>query len=325
MCTSFEAVNKKRELFIFGPVPSRRLGRSLGIDLVPFKTCTYDCLYCQLGRTTHKTVSLTGGFDSGWVISQLQEKLPARPDYITLSGSGEPTLCAGIGDLIRRIRDITDIPVAVLTNGSLLCRANIRRQLAEAHLVIPSLDAGDAAMFDIVNRPHPSLSFEGMLEGLIRFRQEYTGKYWLETVLLRGYTALPAEVAKIAACVEKIKPDRLQLNTATRPPAEACAVPVEAERLHALAEYFNPPAEVVADFRSVHSAAEFQAGAREIFEMLRRRPCTADDIAAGLNIHRNEVAKYLEELTALNKIELCPVDGRTYYQALKTQDRDAGV
>jgi len=156
----------------------------LGVDLVPFKTCTYDCIYCQLGRTTNKTVERRQWVPLDDVLAELKEKLATRPDYITLSGSGEPTLYSRLDELIAGIRSMTDVPVAVLTNGSLLWQEDVRRQLMDAHLVIPSLDAGQGAMFQAVNRPHESISFEQMLEGLIAFREEYYGEYWLEVFLL---------------------------------------------------------------------------------------------------------------------------------------------
>ncbi|MGD2175646.1 MAG: radical SAM protein, partial [Candidatus Brocadiaceae bacterium] len=157
---------------VFGPVPSRRLGRSLGIDLVPFKTCSYDCIYCQLGRTTLKTTERREWVPLDLVLEEVEEKLNSEPDYITLSGSGEPTLFSRLGELIGHIKNITDIPVAVLTNGSLLWRKTVRDNLQEADLVIPSLDAGNESMFRYVNRPAPQLSFYEVAEGLITFRRE---------------------------------------------------------------------------------------------------------------------------------------------------------
>ena len=138
---------------IFGPVPSRRLGRSLGIDLVPHKTCSYDCIYCQLGRTTCKTIERKEWVPLDAVVAELETKLSPRPDYVTLSGSGEPTLYSRLDELIDRIKHLTDIPVAVLTNGSLLWQEVVQQQLAAADLVMPSLDAGNATAFHLVNRP----------------------------------------------------------------------------------------------------------------------------------------------------------------------------
>ena len=301
--------------YIFGPVPSRRLGRSLGVDLVPFKTCSYDCIYCQLGRTTNKTIQRKEWVPLDDVVAELKTNLSSRPDYITLSGSGEPTLYSRTGELIDRIKAVTDVPVAVLTNGSLLWNQEVCAQLMNADLIVPSLDAGDEMMFRAVNRPHEDISFERMLKGLIEFRREYQGQYWLEVMFLAGHNAIHSEVQKLAECVSLIKPNRVQLNTATRPPAEDYAVTVSQQRLSELAAMFDPPAEVIADFRGVHQQREFAAGRMAVLELLRRRPCSVDDIADGLGMHRNEVVKYVEELSAEKVIEHTSTTGRFYYKA----------
>ena len=253
---------------VFGPVPSRRLGRSLGVDLVPFKTCSYDCIYCQLGRTTNKTIQRKEWVPLDEVVAELKDKLSTRPDYITLSGSGEPMLYSRTGELIDHIKTMTDVPVAALTNGSLLWQPEVRSQLTNADLVIPSLDAGDKEMCQAVNRPHEDISFERMLEGLIDFRCEYEGQYWLEVMLLAGHNAIHVEVQKLAECVSRIRPDRTQLNTATRPPAEDWAAAIQRPRLKELAAMFNPPAEVIADFRAVHQQLEFTAGHEGVMGLL---------------------------------------------------------
>jgi len=306
--------------YVFGPVPSRRLGRSLGVDPVPSKTCTYDCVYCQLGRTTNKTIQRKQWVSLDEVVAQLRDKLATQPDYITLSGSGEPTLYSRTGELIRRIRAMTDVPVAVLTNGSLLWRPDVRGQLMDADLVIPSLDAGDEAMFQAVNRPHESISFERMLEGLIEFRREFRGQYWLEVFLLAGHNAIDAEVERLTRCAGVIDPDRVQLNTTTRPPAEEYAFAVERSRLDELAAMFDPPAEVIADFQAVHEQPDFDAGREGVMNLLRRRPCSTENIADGLGMHRNEVVKYVEELTDRKLLGQRLVDGRPYYSANRRND-----
>ena len=282
----------------FGPVPSRRLGRSLGVDVVPFKTCTFDCVYCQLGRTTCKTVDPGPWVPVDDVLAELPDRLASRPDYVTIGGSGEPTLFSRIGELIERIKAATRVPVAVLTNGSLLWRRDVRRKLLGADVVLPSLDAGDEATFQAVNRPHPELSLARVVDGLVAFRREYTGQVWLEVFLLAGYTAIEAEAAKIARCVDLIGPDRVQLNTAVRPPAEPFAVGATRQRMAELAPIFGPRAEVIADFRPASESADFGAGREAIRELLRRRPCSVDDLAAGLGLHRNEAIKYVEALAA---------------------------
>lgn len=299
---------------VFGPVPSRRLGRSLGVDIVPLKTCTYDCIYCQLGRTTQKTLQRKEWVPLDDVLAELGGKLASRPDYITLSGSGEPTLFSRIGELIDGIKAITDIPVAVLTNGSLLWRQDVRTGLMNADLVIPSLDAGDEAMFQAVNRPHKDIAFRKMLDGLITFRKEFTGLYWLEILLLGGHTAIEADVAKLACCVKLIQPDCVQLNTVTRPPSESFAAGVSQERMVELAAMFDPAAEVIADFSKVHQQVDFAASREEILNMLRRRPCSMEDICDGLGMHRNEAVKYIEQLTSQGLLRQFPHGGSIYYK-----------
>ena len=302
--------------YIFGPVPSRRLGRSLGVDLVPFKTCTYDCIYCQLGRTTSKTIERKDWVPLEKVVAELESRLSSQPDYITLSGSGEPTLHSQVGELIARIKTLTDTPVAVLTNGSLLWREEMRRELLRADLVVPSLDAGDERMFQVVNRPHERISFERMLDGLVAFRQEYRGQYWLEVMVVGGHTATPTEVAKLADCAHRIQPNRVQLNTVTRPPAEKRAVGVSREQLTEFSLLFQPPAEVIADFRDIHGESEFVVDREEVLAMLQRRPCSIEDVAHGLGMHQNEVVKHLEELRSQGAVESSTSQNKHYYKAV---------
>lgn len=303
---------------VFGPVPSRRLGRSLGVDLVPFKTCSYDCIYCQLGRTTNKTIERRQWTPVDVVLDEVKEKIASKPDYITLSGSGEPTLCSRLGDLIEGIRSFTNIPVAVLTNGSLLWWKEVRQEISAAQLIIPSLDAGDARMFEAVNRPHAGLSFEQMLEGLIDLREGFSRAVWLEVFVLGGYTANVSEIQKINAWVKQINPDRVQINTVTRPPAESFAAAVDHVKLEELARLFTPEAEVIADFHGVHTQAGFAATRDTVLHLLERRPCSLDDVAKGLGIHRNEAVKYLQELLATTCIEEVRTLNRVFYRALRT-------
>ena len=302
--------------YIFGPVPSRRLGRSLGVDIVPFKTCTYDCIYCQLGRTTNKTMQRKEWVPIDVVMDQLKTKLNTEPDYITLSGSGEPTLYSQIEELICRIKEITDIPVAVLTNGSLLWMPEVRSSLKFADLVIPSLDAGSRQIFQYVNRPASNITFSKMLEGLAKFRDEYDGKYWLEVFLLAGVTTPEAEVNGLKKCIAAIQPDIVQVNTVTRPPAEGFAEPVSQNQLYAISKRLYKKTEIIADYRGVHKQQDFSACREDVLTLLQRRPCSVEDIAAGLGLHRNEVVKYIEELSSEGKIEAKPQNQRLYYKSL---------
>lgn len=309
--------------YTFGPVPSRRLGRSLGIDLVPFKTCTFDCVYCQLGRTTDQTVQRKAYVHWEPMVDEIRRKLDTRPDYITLGGSGEPTLCRGLDELIGRIQAIAHVPVAVLTNGSLLWRKDVRRELQHADLVIPSLDVGDEARFRYINRPHESLSFDQLIEGLIAFRREYRGTYWLEVLLLAGYTSIESEVKKIAELVRRIGPDRVHLNTVTRPPVESFAEPVPREHLARLAGFFEPRGEVIADYARDPHESESAASENDILEMLLRRPCSMQDIVTALGLHNNEAIKYVEHLRCQGLVEPVVKSRGVYYRALRPKDHPA--
>jgi len=286
--------------YVYGPVPSRRLGRSLGVDLVPFKTCTYDCIYCQLGRTTQKTVERREYLPTGAIIDELKEALAenGNADYITISGSGEPTLHVDIGTIIGEIKSLSDIPVAVITNSSLMHDDKVRTELLAADLVLPSLDAGSGSLFEYVNRPHKKIRFREMLDGLIEFRKQYKNKMWLEIFLLAGINIFPDEMEKLAGLVSLIAPEMLYLNTATRPPCEEYAVGVNNEHLHELAEYFDCTVKIAGE-RVNHS--EMATGGalvddQAILAILSRRPCTVEDIAEGLRVPVNSVIKSIYPL-----------------------------
>ena len=308
-------VNNKKHSYIFGPVPSRRLGRSLGIDLVSFKTCSYDCIYCQLGRTTKKTTERKEWVPLDEVIDQLKDHLYSKPDYITLSGSGEPTLFSRLNKLIYKIKKITDIPVAVLTNGSLLWLPDVRDALKSADVVVPSLDAGSNQIFQYVNRPHTRITFNKLLQGLVDFRKVYIGRYLLEVFLLAGVTTPEAEINRLKTCIAAIQPDLVQVNTVTRPPAESFAEPVSKKQLEEITTQLYERAEVIADYKDVHKEKDFITRHEDILTLLQRRPCSIEDIAAGLRLHRNEVVKYIEELSAEGKIEAIPQNQKLYYKA----------
>ncbi|MBL7107638.1 MAG: radical SAM protein [Phycisphaerae bacterium] len=308
--------NSNKREYIYGPVPSRRLGRSLGVDFVPFKTCTYDCIYCQLGRTTNKTTQREAWIPPEIVITQLKSKLYTKPDYITLSGSGEPTLFSQVGEVICKIKEITDIPIAVLTNGSLLWLPEVRNSLMSADLVLPSLDAGSDQLFRYVNRPHQDISFNRMLEGLVEFRDEYIGKFWLEVFLLSGVTTVEAQINMLAHCIKLICPDKVQINTVTRPAAEDFAISVSANQLKVIASQLYENAEIIADYQGVNKQQDFSTCCEDVLTLLKRRPCCIEDIAAGLGLHRNEAVKYVEELSSVGRIEAKPQNQQLYYQAV---------
>lgn len=305
--------------YIFGPVPSRRLGRSLGIDLVPAKTCSFDCIYCQAGRTTRKTIERKEWVPLEGVLAELTEKIASQPDYITLSGSGEPTLFSRIAELIRSIKDLTDIPVAIITNGSLLWQVEVRKELLAADLILPSLDGGSEKIFQNINRPRPEITFSKVLDGLIQLRREYQGAYWLEVFLIQGVNTTDEELGNITDCIKQIQPDRIQLNTVTRPPTEDSALAVAQEHLHQIAEQFSrqglsPIVEIIAGSTDHSEGGGFKGRIEDILTMLKRRPCTAEDIARGLKMHRHEACKYAEILLSEGKISEKRVNSQIFYQ-----------
>lgn len=302
---------------VYGPVPSKRMGRSLGVDLAPFKRCTYDCIYCQLGRTTDKTAEPKSYATVEAICSELERKLSCGPppDYISLAGSGEPTLNAGIGELITKIKGMTNIPVAVLTNGSLLWRDEVRASLMAADLILPSLDAGDEEMFQYVNRPHRDISFERMITGLIDFVRVYPGTVWLEVFLLAGVTAIPSEIAKMDVLLRKIRPDRIQLNTVTRPPAEEFAHAVSEEQMEGLKKLFSETVEMISR-RAPAESPDLKTGqsTADILSLLRRRPCTLDGVSSGLAMQPGEAVKHLDTLCRKGAVTVVHTHDGIFYK-----------
>ncbi|MFA6930396.1 MAG: radical SAM protein [Lentisphaeria bacterium] len=307
---------------LFGPVPSRRLGRSLGIDLTPFKTCSFDCIFCQLGRTTVKTCERREGIAVQEVLTELAAWFDsgATADYITLAGSGEPTLNAGFGQVIDFVHNASRIPVALLTNGSLFSDPEVRTQAAKANLVKVSLSVWDQASLELVNRPAEGIVFEQMLAGQQAFREQFNGELWVEVFLLPDLNTSPEQITRIAALVKSLKPDKVQLNTAVRPPCEGYVQPVPEKILHDLAGHFTPKAEVIAEFSS-DSSAQIKATESDVLATLERRPCTVNQLCAVFSLHRNEAAKYIGKLLRTGKISERRKDGEVYFEGLHANDR----
>lgn len=324
------SMNKSDFKYLYGPVPSRRLGRSLGIDLVPFKTCSYDCIYCQLGRTTNKTLERKSYVATEDILHELEQKLAEKnqPDYISLAGSGEPTLNSNMGQLIERIKSITNIPVVVLTNGSLFWKSDVQDELLAADLVIPSLDAGDEAMFRYVNRPHKDISFEQMVDGLASFSKRFSGEIWLEVLLLAGVTGIAPETKKIAAICNNINVTRVQLNSVNRPPVESFAFPVKHEQLLSLKTLFQQQTDIISEPEPqiVQRSDTSPARDADILALLSRRPCTLEDVARGIGSHPMEALKHLSTLFKTGKLKTTLTGDRLYYSvseiSLETNGKD---
>lgn len=283
---------------VFGPVPSRRLGFSLGVDPVVPKTCTLDCVYCELGPTTECTVERKAYVPVDGILEELAARLAEGPDldFITLSGSGEPTLNSDIGRLIDGIKAITDKPVAVLTNGTLLTDPGVREALARADVVAPSIDAVSQEVFERVNRPHPSLSAAAIVDGLKTFARDYRGRIWLEVVFVEGLNDDSGEVERIAGIIDAIEPDKVHVNTVVRPPAVSSARPLSHERLSEIAARLGPRADVIARPTGPSQSSVAADVAEVVASMAERRPVTVIDVARTAGLSAAAAAKLLNQL-----------------------------
>jgi len=300
---------------IFGPVPSRRFGLSLGVDLVPFKTCSLNCVFCHLGQTTHKTITRKEYVPLKMVLSELEAwlKTDGRADYITLSGSGEPTLHSRFGEVLSFIKIKGDIPTVLLTNGTLLTLPEVREAASHADVVKVSLSVWNQDYFKWINRPHPELHFKQVVEGQKTFRTQYKGQLWMEVFLVDGMNSIQVDVQKIATLAKEIAPDRIQLNTAVRPPAEEFVTALSKDEMEELASLFNPKAEVISEFDGIQDNS-MKINENVIFSILKRRPCTAEQIADTFGMHLNEVSKYLGKLIRKGKIQITRSKDVEYYR-----------
>lgn len=301
--------------YLFGPVPSRRLGRSLGVDLIPRKTCPYDCIYCEVGPTTCKTLTRLD-YQAEAIIAELAAYLEhggQEVDFITLAGSGEPTLNLGLARIIKAIKDLTDTPVAVLTNGALLYLPEVRRDLAGADVILPSLDAAIEETWRAINRPLPEQTLAQLLEGLAALRLEYRGRIWLEIMILKGLNDSEKELSALKQIIKGLAPDQIQLNTAVRPGVKASALPLDPEEMQAVADFFGGGAAVIASSPRPASAETAVSDARFI-EMLARRPMTAADVAQVLGLPLDLVQQRLERLCAAGLIERSVYQEQRFYR-----------
>ncbi len=264
----------------------------------------------------------------GEVISEIGEwlKTDGEADHVTLSGSGEPTLHSRFGEVLAFVRKHSTIKVVLLTNGSLFHLAEVRRAAAQANIVKVSLCAWDQTSYRWVNRPHPDIVFKQMIKGQRAFRSEFSGELWVEVFLVAGMNSIPSDVAKIADLAALLKPDRVHLNTAVRPPAEDFVEPLSIEHLASLCNLFHPPAEVIAEYKAKGDAG-IRANEEAIFSMLKRRPCTAEDIAGAFGMHLNEVSKYLGKLQRQGRIRTERTKGSFYYNVTihEQMEPSAGV
>ncbi len=310
------AADSPYPVHVYGPVPSRRLGYSLGIDILPFKTCTLDCIYCQLGATRRTTILRRRYFDEEKILVQI-EKIVSAPheiDYITFSGSGEPTLNVALESLIRKIKTVTDIPVAVLTNGTLLTRPQVRNALLAADLVVPSLDAATQEVFEKINRPHLKLKVTDIIASLKQFRREFSGRIWIEVMLVAGINDSPEHIRRLKAVIASLNPEKVQLNTVVRPPAENLARPLDRKTLERIRRIMGGETEIIADFSHLPQPPAHRSVQDAILALVKRRPATIDDLIHGLGQHRDQVVKAADALVGLGKIRVRDHDRHKYYE-----------
>ncbi|MBN2135203.1 MAG: radical SAM protein [Acidobacteria bacterium] len=309
----------KQYKYLYGPVPSRRIGLSLGVDILKPKTCTFNCIYCQLKKTDTLTTERQSFFPPDEIIDEIRERITVdkvKTDYITFSGSGEPTLSQDIGVIIDGIKEFTDIPVAVITNGSLLWKEEVRQDILHADLVIPSLDAALEESFHKINRPHPALKLDKIKQGILDFRKEYQGQIWLEILFVAGINDSGRDLDALLAFIEQLGPDKVQLNTVERPPLEKNSLALSSRTLHEIVNKFSGRVEIAGE-----SGRKIDIGDNEnltpeeaIMEMLRRRPCTAIDINSTTGFGRDIIVKALDTLHEKGSIIKEAMYGKEYYR-----------
>lgn len=303
--------------YLYGPVPSRRLGRSLGIDLVPHKICTYNCIYCQIGRTTEISLVRKEYLPIEEVLKEVKHFLEneASPiDYLSLSGSGEPTLHSQIGRVIDQIKEITSLPVAVITNGSLFYEREVRQDLIQADVVLPSLDAVSPEIFGRINRPYAGLSIEDVIKGLVEFRRMYRGRIWLEILFCKGVNDSLEELQKMKEVIQRIQPDLIHLNTVVRPPSEDWVSPLSLREMEKIKNFFGEKALIISEFDRHPFRVSEKEFKERILRTLRRRPLSISDLSKGMEISQNELTQYLKVLIREGKIRSRVFGDSIYYE-----------
>ncbi len=310
---------KQISSYIFGPVPSRRLGVSLGVDLVPFKTCSLNCIYCECGKTTNLTLERKEYAPVKEVLRQLENflTLKRKIDYITFSGSGEPTLNSRIGEIILKIKKMTATPVAVLTNGTLLYQAEVRRELCAADVVLPNLDAVRKESFLKINQPAENLTLEQHLEGLRKFSAEFKGQIWLEVFIVPQINDSPEELQEMADFIFSLKVDKVQLNTLDRPPAFNFVKSASFEQLEKICELWKGlPVEIIKRAKNRADWVNFSQNLENsLLNALRRRPMTIDDLCQFSSKSKEEIYRYLDILQSEKKVRSEILNGLIFFRA----------
>ena len=300
--------------YIFGPVPSRRLGLSLGVDLIPAKTCTFDCLYCQVGRTTSSILEPKSFVSVGDIALEIENKLKKySPDAITLAGSGEPTLNSQIDQVIASIKGMTRTRVVLLTNGALFWRDDVRQRVLQADIIMPTLSSAFDDTFRRIHRPHPGLELSNVIDGLNALRQDYHGQLFLEVIFLAGINDTEKEIQGLKKVIEQINPDRIQLNTVVRPPADSSANGLDRKRLEEIKIFFGERTEIIAEVPLEGKKGKAETLVKDFFDMLKRRPLRPVDIANALSLSTVEVEDLVKGMLIKGYIRRQEHAGDVYY------------
>ncbi len=309
---------------LFGPVDSRRLGISLGVDLVPLKTCSLNCVYCECGKTTKLTASPAEFVPTDEVIAELRMYLDSRPrlDAVTFSGSGEPTLHSGIGRIIDVIKDeFSGYTVVVLTNGTLLWREPVRRSVLRADIIVPSLDAVSEGAFKKIARPAPGLTPGRLVEGLVRLREEFAGKILLEIFIVPGVNDTDEELGLLREACGRIRPDRVQINSLDRPGAEKWVCPLSAGDLARVKEFFSGFEVDIIGKPGSRNEMELKRKvddlAVSVVATIGRRPSTVEDLCRALGASSGEVEKVLADLSSKGLLEARELPRGMFYSIKK--------
>lgn len=301
--------------YVFGPVPSRRLGFSLGVDIIPAKYCSFDCIYCQIGKTTNVETVRKSFVDPYKIIDEIIDAVNKTEhiDSITFSGSGEPTLNSDLGIMIKEVKKTTAIPVSVITNGSLLYLDDVRKDLMHADIVLPSLDAVSEDIFRYINRPHSLIEIDTIIRGLKLFRNQYNGRIWLEVMLIKDVNDSREELEKLKIIVSEINVDKLQLNTVTRPPNEETTGRLTMDDLEKIREYLGEPSEIICGFEKSVKKDNKEDWSQNILGILQRRSLTLDDIVRITGISFNKAKNRLKVLESEGKIKSYFFDDNIFY------------
>ncbi|MBN1200810.1 MAG: radical SAM protein [Anaerolineae bacterium] len=306
--------------YVFGPVPSRRLGQSLGIDTIPLKTCNWNCVYCQLGRTMPVVNERHDYYPPQDILAEVRQTLetlgPGKIDWVTFVGSGEPTLHASIGWLIHEVKALSDLPVAVITNGALLYLPEVRRALVPADAMLPTLDAGSPGLYRQINRPHPETTFERLLDGLIAFRQEYTGELWVEIMLVKGQNDTEEALCDIADALRRIQPDQVHINLPTRPPVETWVQPPDEDGVMRAVAILGDVARVVHPAAGSLDLGDSEDVTGEVIGIITRHPVRQDELERALERRLpGQARRILDELKVSGRAQVVERYGVRFWSA----------